>query len=606
MLMTTHEVTNQSEPLSEWNVYSGDLALVDAVRFLSTDIGNSNGSLNNPLGVALTAFGKHIGSASYAQAANQANRKGPVVHNFDSRGRRLDVVEFHPAYHQLMQYAAEQGLAAAPWSETAPVNAHLLRAAKFAMHSGIEAGVLCPISMSYAVVPALHAQPELLAQTLPKLTALAYDPRPIPWQRKTSMTMGMGMTEKQGGSDVRANTTKATPSATNPEQWQITGHKWFFSAPMCDAFLVLAQVETNRVGHEKQASLSCFFIPSYLENGSESGQRNAIYIQRLKDKLGNRSNASSEVEFQGATAWLVGPVGKGINTILEMGTMTRIDCALGTSGLMRQALSLAIDHCTQRLAFGCPLIEQPIMQQVLADMALESEAATLLAMRIAASLDRTNNGDENSPTNAFEIALRRIATPAAKFWICKRGALLAQEAMECLGGNGYVEEGVMARIYREMPLNSIWEGAGNIMGLDILRSLKKSATEDLVNAPVGAGLNIAINPVSALAAIKQEIAPSIGKHKRFDLLARRWFMQFDNMALGQDTPLQEINARQLATDIAIILQAHLMAQISPRVVFEAFCNSRMSENGLVQPPASFGLRSVNNPELILARARPKH
>jgi putative acyl-CoA dehydrogenase len=613
MTTSTHEVTNQSEPLSNWNVYTGDLALCDAIRFFGAVNEHSDNALGNSLNKRLpeqsaaqlaeqlTVFGQHIGTAQYTQAANQANRNSPVVHNFDSRGRRLDVVEFHPAYHQLMQYVAEQGLAAAPWSASASANAHLLRAAKFMMHSGIEAGVLCPISMTYAVVPALFGQPALLAQIVPKLTALAYDPRPIPWQRKAAMTMGMGMTEKQGGSDVRANTTQAVPSQSIKGQWIITGHKWFFSAPMCDAFLILAQVKGTGNDDEKKAGLTCFFIPSYLENGTDTGQRNAIAIQRLKDKLGNRSNASSEVEFQGASAWAVGPIGKGINTILEMGTMTRIDCALGTAGLMRQALSLAIDHCGQRQAFGRRLIDQPMMQQVLADMALESEAATLLALRVAASLDRTNQAEEHAAGGVFEVVLRRIATPAAKFWICKRGALLAQEAMECLGGNGYVEEGDMARIYREMPLNSIWEGAGNIMGLDILRSLKKSiATSSETKLSTGQ------STVSALDAIKQEITPSIGKNKRYDRLIERWFMQFENMALGQDSTLQETNARQLATDIAVLLQAHLLDQISPAFVFEAFCNSRISDTGMVAPPASFGLRAISNADLILARARPKH
>jgi putative acyl-CoA dehydrogenase len=597
-MSTTHEVLNQSEPLLDWNVYASDLALTDAVNFLV----NGAPSPSETLG----SFGEHIGSTAYAAAANQANQQGPKVHNFDSRGRRLDVVEFHPAYHQLMQTCAEHGLAAAPWAKTASANAHLIRGAKFMMHSGIESGVLCPISMSYAVVPALQSQPDLLAQTLPKLTALAYDPRPIAWQRKASMTMGMGMTEKQGGSDVRANTTKAVPSATHQGQWQLTGHKWFFSAPMCDAFLVLAQVEPETkkdsepspTQHAGSSGLSCFFVPSYLDNGSDSSPRNAIQIQRLKDKLGNRSNASSEVEFNAASAWLVGPVGKGINTILEMGTMTRIDCALGTAGLMRQALSLAIDHCAQRKAFGTALIEQPMMQQVLADMALESEAATLLALRIAASLDRTNEQSKSdTKVNDFETALRRIATPAAKFWICKRGALFAQEAMECLGGNGYVEEGMMARIYREMPLNSIWEGAGNIMGLDILRSLKKSATSD-------SGQSNA--PTPALTALKQEIAPSLGKHQHYDRFVERWFLQFDNLALGQQSPLQESNARQLATEIALLLQAHLMAQISPSFVFEAFCDSRFNYNGAMRAPASFGSQATSNADLILARARPKH
>ncbi len=597
MNTTTHQVTNQSEPLTDWNVYRGDQALTAGIEFLRASPSSKTPDTHSPED-ELTRFGQIIGTTQYGQAAELANRNGPQLRNFDARGRRTDIVEFHPAYHQLMQSCAEHGLSAAPWNLAA--NAHLVRGAKFLMHSGIEAGVLCPISMTYAVVPALQSQPQLLARLLPKLTALSYDPRPIAWQHKASMTMGMGMTEKQGGSDVRANTTWASQSAqAGNDSWQITGHKWFFSAPMCDAFLVLAQVKTSHSDTPQSEGLTCFFVPSYLDDGSSTGQRNAIQIQRLKDKLGNRSNASSEVEFHGAQALLVGPIGKGINTILEMGTMTRIDCALGTAGLVRQALSLAIDHCSQRKTFGRLLSEHAMMQQVLADMALESEAATLLSLRIAASLDRTA-----PEVVEFETTLRRIATPAAKFWICKRGALLAQEAMECLGGNGYVEEGNMARVFREMPLNSIWEGAGNIMGLDILRTLKKSINDpSITTGRFNQQQNDAI-PTSALAALEHEISSSRGKNLLYDRFIDRWFNQFDNFSLGENSPLQEANARQLACEIALLLQAHLLAQVSPAFVFEAFCASRFDQLGQAQPPASFGQRPMQNADLIVQRAKP--
>jgi putative acyl-CoA dehydrogenase len=361
--------------------------------------------------------------------------------------------------------------------------------------------------------------------------ARTYDPALKVWSSKTGLTMGMGMTEKQGGSDVRANTTRAEPDGSDAwgQRYTVTGHKWFFSAPMCDAFLILAQTTSG---------LSCLFLPRVLPDGST----NTIHIQRLKDKLGNKANASSEVEFHGATAWLVGDEGRGIPQILEMGTMTRLDCASGTSGLMRQALCIALNHATQRQAFGKPLVSQPLMRNVLADLALESEAATALAMRLARAFDR--------PDDAHEKAMARLLTPVAKFWICKRGSHFAQEAMECLGGNGYVEEGgqgVMARIYREMPLNSIWEGAGNIMAIDLLRALRRA---------------------DAAAALAHELAPAKGAHPALDRLAAALPIRVENMAT-------ELEARRLAQDVALAVQAALLYQTAPAPVFAAFCDSRL-------------------------------
>jgi len=385
--------------------------------------------------------------------------------------------------------------------------------------------------MTYAATPALRGNAAVFADWGPKLTSHAYDSALVPWSDKAGVTMGMGMTEKQGGSDVRANTTQAVRDGSDAwgDRYVLTGHKWFFSAPMCDAFLVLAQAP---------AGISCFFLPRVLPDGT----RNAVRIQRLKDKLGNKANASSEVEFHAASGWLVGEEGRGVPQILEMGTMTRLDCALGTSGLMRQALSLALHHTAQRSAFGKPLIEQPLMKNVLADMALESEAATALAIRLARAFDHP--GDEH------ESLMARLLTPVAKFWICKRGSHLAQEAMECLGGNGYVEEGgegVMARVYREMPLNSIWEGAGNIMALDLLRGLRRG---------------------DAAAALARELAPARGGHAALDRLVAALPARVESMAT-------EVEARRLAQDVALAVQAALLVRTAPAAVHDAFCASRL-------------------------------
>ncbi len=549
---------NQSEPLQDYNLYVDDPALRDCINAFQ-------GELNPTQKLNLVQFGAAIGSADYLNMASEANRDSPRLHSYDSRGNRLDQVVFHPTYHALMHHCVQEGLHASPWFESSPTNsAHLIRGTKFLMHSGVEPGVLCPISMTYAVVPALHSldsNTPWVKELMLKLKSKQYDARPIAWQSKAGMTMGMGMTEKQGGSDVRANVSVAKTHKDG--SWRIDGHKWFFSAPMSDAFLVLAQTK---------AGLSCFFVPSYLPQQAIAGNqtdRNAINIARLKNKLGNHSNASSEVEFNQAQAWLVGEAGRGIQTILEMGTVTRIDCALGTAGLMRRAVALAIDHCAQRKAFGQHLVKQPLMLNTLADMALESEAACALALRLAHTLDH--------PSNPHEQALRRLLTPAAKYWICKRGSGLAQEAMECLGGNGYVEDSSMARIYREMPLNSIWEGAGNIMAIDLLRGFGHAG---------------------CIAALQTEVAPTLSSTPRAGLFAQRLFNDLEYRPKDD-----QVLGRGLAMRVALLMQAHLLGY-NP-ILQQAFCQTRMTPEADPCPPAVFGTQAIPEADLIVRRAAPR-
>ena len=537
----THEVINQSTPLADVNLFSGNRALKDALRFNAPELNTAN----------LEALGAEAGSGAAQRHARLANTFSPQLKTHDRFGQRIDQVEFHPSYHALMTSAMRHGLHGTPWSRGA--GAHIERAAAFMLFTEAEPSVLCPISMTYAVTPALRSNEALYADWGPGLSSTVYDERFLPFNQKSGLTMGMGMTEKQGGSDVRANTTRADSDGSDAwgARYRITGHKWFFSAPMCDAFLVLAQTP---------AGLSCFFLPRILRDGTV----NNIRIQRLKHKLGNQANASSEVEFHGAAAWRVGDEGRGIPQILAMGAMTRLDCALGTAGLMRQALSIALHHTSQRQAFGKHLIDQPMMQNVLADLALESEAATALALRLARAVDRTEHGKDE-----HEALMRRVLTPIAKFWVCKRGSAFAQETMECLGGNGYVEEqgeGVMARIYREMPLNSIWEGAGNIMALDLLRALRGGPVAD---------------------ALAREATPAKGEHVAFDAMLAR-------VLHGLDGATDEAQGRRLARDTALLLQAALLRQHATDEVFNAFCASRLAEASDVfgALPAGCDLRAI--------------
>ena len=546
----THDVTNQSAPLADVNLWR----------------------INRPLQAVLAAdhpaferarferLGDEAGSAAMQAHARLANQHHPQLLTHDDKGRRLDEVEFHPSYHVLLGAALKHRLHGAPWVEGP--GSHIERAAAFMLFTELEPSVLCPTSMSYAVTPALRANAGVHADWGAKLAATSYDVRFLPAAQKTALTMGMGMTEKQGGSDVRANTTRAERDGQDGwgERWRLTGHKWFMSAPMCDAFLVLAQTPSG---------LSCFFLPRWLPDGS----LNAIHIQRLKHKLGNQANASSEVEFHQASAWLVGDAGRGVPQILAMGALTRLDCALGTAGLMRQALSIALHHTAQRQAFGKRLIDQPLMKNVLADLAIESEAATLLAMRLARAVDRTEHGQD---ADGFEALMRRVLTPIAKFWVCKRGSHFAQEAMECVGGNGYVEEqgrGVMARIYREMPLNSIWEGAGNIMALDLLRALRKGPVAD---------------------ALMHEAASARAAHPAVQRLAMRVSHSLDGAA-------DEAQGRMLAREVALLVQAAQLHRLSPPEVFQAFCASRLE-----QAADAFGLLPPGvDVDAIIARAMPR-
>jgi putative acyl-CoA dehydrogenase len=547
----THEVTNQSAPLADVDLFALNLPLQDALRANHPGFDRAR----------MHALGLEAGSSQMQEHARLANTHAPVLHSHDRFGRRIDQVEFHPSYHVLMQAALRQRLHGTPWSEGP--GGHVERAAAFMLFTELEPSVLCPVSMTYAVTPALRANAGIHAEWGPHLADTRYDARFVPFTQKPAVTLGMGMTEKQGGSDVRANTTRAEADGDDAwgRRYRVTGHKWFMSAPMCDAFLVLAQTP---------GGLSCLFLPRLLPDGSV----NALQVQRLKHKLGNHANASSEVEFFDATAWLVGDEGRGVPQILAMGAMTRLDCALGTAGLMRHALSLALHHCAQRHAFGRRLLEQPIMRNVLADLALESEAATALALRLARAVDRSEH--DGCDADGHEALMRRVLTPVAKFWICKRGSHFAQEAMECLGGNGYVEEqgqGVMARVYREMPLNSIWEGAGNIMALDLLRALRTG-------------------PVAE--ALQHEVDPALGSHPAFDRAAQA-------LPAAVQEVQDEAQARRLARSVALVVQAALLRRHSTDAVFSAFCATRLDGAADV-----FGLLPAGlDVNAVLERAMPR-
>jgi putative acyl-CoA dehydrogenase len=554
----THDVTNQAEPLVGHDLFAGNRALQDALVHHHPGFDRAR----------FAALGAELGRADMQAHARLANMHGPVLHTHDALGRRIDQVEFHPSYHALMAAALRHRLHAAPWVEGP--GGHVERAAAFMLFTELEPSVLCPVSMSYAVTPSLRANAALHAAWSPGLMATAYDERFAPFDTKSALTMGMGMTEKQGGSDVRANTTRAEPDGDDAwgARYRIAGHKWFLSAPMCDAFLVLAQ---------SAGGLSCFFVPRFAPDG----RVNPLRIQRLKHKLGNHANASSEVEFDGTLGWRVGDEGRGVPQILAMGALTRLDCALGTAGLMRAALAIALHHCAQRRAFGRALVEQPAMAAVLADLALESEAATALALRLARAVDRTEHARD---PDGFEAVMRRVLTPVAKFWVCKRGSHFGQEAMECLGGNGYVEgggEGVMARIYRELPLNSIWEGAGNIQALDLLRALRSGTPA------AGSRHGPVADALMHETAAARAASPSVAR-------------QAARVLAALEAEADEAGARRLARDAALLLQASLLHAHSPGAVFDAFCASRLDAAADV-----FGLLPASLPlAALIERARP--
>jgi putative acyl-CoA dehydrogenase len=441
----THEVFNQSPPFEDVDLFALDRPLAEAVA------ANGGAAAQQEL----SDFGTHWGSAAMAARGRTANENSPKLRTFDSRGNRRDEIEFHPAYHELMAHSAHAGVHNSTWDPNgrpAGAPSEVVRAAKFYMAAQVETGHLCPITMTRASVAALAAQPDILAKAMPMIATRSYDPAFAPWWTKRGMTLGMGMTEKQGGTDVRANITRAVRDGG---AYRVTGHKWFMSAPMCDAFLVLAQADEG---------LSCFFMPRFAPDGSV----NAIHFQRLKDKLGNRSNASSEVEFNNAYAERVGDEGKGIRTIIQMVQLTRQDCAIASAGLMRSGLAHALHHARYRSVFQKHLADQPLMQMVLADMALHVEACVALVMRLCRAFD-------SAPADPKAAAYMRLLTPAIKYWVCKSAPGFLYEAMECLGGNGYVEEGILARHYRESPVNAIWEGSGNVMCLDVLRALSREA-----------------------------------------------------------------------------------------------------------------------------------
>lgn len=560
---------NQSTPLVDTDLYAGDAALRDAVRAQLDALGAAAAGTAAAAAEALHELGREAGSAALQQHARLAHHHPPELHTHDAQGRRIDAVAFHPAYHALLQGAVRHGLHGAPWA-LGP-GAHVWRAAGFVLFTQAEPATLCPVSMTYAATATLRGAPALARDWLPRLHTTDYDPTEAPVHAKRGVLLGMAMTERQGGSDVRANTTRAEADGHDDwgARWRLTGHKWFCSAPTSDAHLVLAQA----TGADGAGGLTCFLLPRWLPDGT----RNEVAIDRLKDKLGNRANASGEVRFERAAAWQVGEVGRGVAQILAMGALTRLDCALGTAGLMRGATALALHHCSQRQAFGRALIDHPAMRNVLADLALESEAATALALRVARAVDATEHGLD--PTG-HEAALRRLLTPLAKFWICKRGALLAQEALECLGGNGYVEEGganVMARIYREMPVNSVWEGSGNIQALDVLR---------LLTGPHAVRLR------EALAA---QWAAARGRLAAFDATA-------DALLHNLGGATDEGQARCLAQRLACVVQAALLAQQAPDWVFEAFVASRLAAGA----PGAFGTLPPAVPcGDIVARAAPR-
>ena len=509
---------NQPPPLEGHNVFEANRALVEAVE--REGAGWHAGRL------------RELGDIAGGEASVwgvQANENPPVLHTHDRFGNRVDEVEFHPAWHQLLTVAVEYAVHSLPWREQR-TGAHAARAAMMMTLSEAESGSGCPISMTYAAVPALQAQPEIAADWTPMLTSTQYDPSLLPLSQKTGALCGMAMTEKQGGSDVRANTTFATPLGAEGggQPYELAGHKWFCSAPMSDAFLVLAQTERG---------LSCFLLPRVLPDGA----RNAFRIQRLKDKLGNRSNASSEVEFDGTFAIMIGEPGRGVPTIIEMVNHTRLDCILGSTGLIRKATAEATHHAYYRSAFGNRLIEQPLMKNVLADLCIESEAATITAMRLARAFDE-------GPTSEQERSFKRIATAVSKYWICKSATWHVAEALECLGGNGYVEESGMPRLYRETPLNSIWEGSGNVNCLDVLRAMGRDAT------------------VFEAWLSEVELA---GNHPQLDTYVGELKKDLSDAASIQ------YRARSIVERMGVALQASLLLRHGDEVIAQTFCRTRL-------------------------------
>jgi putative acyl-CoA dehydrogenase len=515
--LQTHDVTNQPPPFEDINLFDNDAALIGAVEAAGGE----------PHGEHLSAFGRRVGSAEVLEWGEQAEKNPPVLKSFDRYGQRLDEVEFHPAYHALMDLGLSAGVAGAAWrAETA---GHTLHAALLFLMGQAESGVCCPMSMTYASAATLARAPHLAEQWMPLVASCAYDARFMPASQKTAATIGMAMTEKQGGSDVRANTTRAEQA---DGAYALHGHKWFCSAPMCDAFLTLAYLDEG---------LSCFLVPRWKPDG----ERNAIHIMRLKNKLGDRANASSEIEYHGAYAELVGEPGRGVRVIIDMVQLTRLDCIVGSASAMRASLARALWHAEHRTAFQKKLIDQPAMTRVLGDLTIESEAATALAFRIAHATDRAP-GDEQ------EAAFARLATPIAKFWSCKRQPAFVYEALECHGGAGFIEEGAMARLYRTAPLNAIWEGSGNVIAIDALRAIQREP--------------------ESLEAVIAEAAGAHGANRHYDAHVRRLTQWLEPGALNEGA------ARTFVEDVGLALAGAALKRTAPDFVFDAFCNARLDAN----------------------------
>jgi putative acyl-CoA dehydrogenase len=535
----THEVANQPPPLTDYNVFEADNVLVEAVKREGAEWDLER----------IATAGEYAGSEAAQELGRLANENPPKLKTHDRFGNRVDIPEFHPSWHELMTVGVGLELHSSPWKDPRP-GAHVARGAAFMCMSQAEAGVGCPISMTYSVIPALRTQPELAAEWEPRFLSSTYDPSNRPAPEKAGALAGMGMTEKQGGTDVRANTTVARPvNGGGPgAEYELTGHKWFMSAPQCDAFLVLAQAD---------GGISCFLFPRWTPDG----ERNRFRLQRLKDKLGNRSNASSEVEFDDASAWLVGEEGAGVRTIIEMVNHTRLDCVLGGATGMRVGVAQAIHHATHRSVFGRELAEQPLMRNVLADLAIESEAATIGALRLARAYDEALAGDEEAQS------FKRIANAILKYWVCKRAVIHAGEALECLGGNGYVEESGMPRLFRESPLNSIWEGSGNVQCLDVLRAMVKSP--------------------AAVEAFFAEVADGAAAEPRLAAFATNLRDE-----LPGDLETIESRARRVVEKMALALQASLLVRYGDEATADAFCASRLSGDwgqafGTLPPSADF-------------------
>ncbi|NEB76352.1 DNA alkylation response protein [Streptomyces sp. SID14478] len=542
----THEVTNQVPPLTGHDL-AADPALLEGLR-------REGAAWAEP---ELHDLGTLAGTEQAQEWGRAAEQNPPRLHTHDRYGHRIDEVEFHPYWHDLMRVAVERGLHAAPWADERP-GAHVARTAKTYVWGQVDPGHICPVSMTYAAVPALRESPRLAAVYEPLLTSTVYDFGLREPTGKRGLIAGMSMTEKQGGSDVRAGTTRAVPTGEEG-RYALTGHKWFTSAPMSDVFLALAQAP---------GGLSCFLVPRVLPDGT----RNAIRLQRLKDKLGNRSNASSEIEYEGALGTLVGEEGRGVATIIKMVNMTRLDCVIGSASGMRQGLVQAVHHATHRSAFGARLVEQPLMTNVLADLAVETEAATVAGLRLAGAVDRSARGDDS------EDLLRRIGLAVTKYWVCKRAPAHAAEALECLGGNGYVEESGLPRLYREAPLPSIWEGSGNVAALDVLRAMARQP--------------------ASVDAYFEEVDRASGADRRLDEAAAR--LRKDLADLGTDLDALQFRARRLVETMALVLQGSLLVRHGAPAVADAFCASRLDRDWGV----AFGTLPLGvDTSAILDRAR---